>query len=239
MKGITTAAVILVAVLTSAPAGWAQETVELQFLDNPEQLQPMAGVAVDRIYLTEGTFERFRNYNAVIIEQPEIFLHPDSNYKGIKPDALKRLADDFASSVIAELEGAYEITDEAGPNVLWVRWALTNVHLKHQWSKNPLSYTPVGAVKDAVQKSLRDDITKKVALKGVVLEVELLDSQTGKRLAAAVESRHRRDEPTSWPELEKMMRAFGKLLKCRLDNARVPREQWIDCVETLAGGSRG
>jgi hypothetical protein len=186
-----------------------------------------------------GGAAKLRNYDTVLIEQPEIFLHPDSKYKGLKPDALKRLADDFASSIIAELEPAYAITDEAGPSVLHVRWALTNLELKHKWSKNPLSYTPVGAVKDAVQKALRDDITKNVALKGVVLEIELLDSQTGERLAAAVESRHRRDEPTSWPELEKMMRNFGKLLKCRLDNVRVPQEQWIDCVEMIVSGTSG
>ncbi len=96
-----------------------------------------------------------------------------------------------------------------------------------------MSYTPVGAVVNGVRKAVSGDITKKAALKGVAIEVELLDGQTGERLAAIVESRHRRYEPTSWTELEEMMRIFGKRLKCRLDNARLPREQWIDCMETL------
>jgi hypothetical protein len=224
---------ILIAVLTSAPKGWAQDNVEPQVLDNPEHLRPVTGGAVDRIYMAEGVASKLGDYNALIVEQPEIFFDPDSKYQGIEPDSLERLADDLAAAFTGELEGVYEVTDEAGPDVLRVRWALTNLRLKYKWSKNPLSYTPVGAGIHAVRKARRDDTTKKAALGGVMLELELLDSQTGERLAAAVASRHRQDEPTSWPGLEELMRTYGRLLKCRLDNARVPLEQWIDCVETL------
>lgn len=224
---------ILVAVLTSAPSGWAQGKVELQFLDSPEQLRTVTGGAVDRIYIAEGVASKLGEYNALIVEQPDVSFDPDSKYQGIEPDALERLADDLAAAFTGELEGVYEITDEAGPDVLRVRWALSNLQLKHKWSKNPLSYTPVGAAAHAVRKARSGDITNKAALRGVMLEFELLDSQTGERLAAAGESRHRQDEPTSWPELEELLRTYGRLLKCRLDNARVPPEQWIDCVEIL------
>lgn len=227
-------ALTLVALLTSAPPGWAQRKV--QFLDSPEQLQPVTEGAVDRIYLAPGVASKLGEYNALIVEQPKVFLDPDSKYQDIEPDALEHLADDLAAAFTGELEGVYEITDEAGPDVLRVRWALTNLELKYKWSKNPLSYTPVGAVAHAVGKARSDDITKKAALRGVMLEFELLDSRTGERLAAGVESRHRHNEPTSWPELEGLMRTYGRLLKCRLDNARVPPEQWIDCVETLVEG---
>ncbi|MCG8455508.1 MAG: DUF3313 domain-containing protein, partial [Holophagales bacterium] len=203
------------------------------FLDGPEQLRPVAGAAADRIYVADGAATRLGGYHALLIEQPEVLFHPDSRYKGIEPDALERLADDLATLVTTELQGSYEITDKAGPGVLHVRWALTDLQLKYRWSKNPLSYTPVGAVANEVGKALGEDVTKKAALKGVTIELEVLDGQTGERLAAMVESRHRRHEPTSWTELEEMVRTFGKRLECRLDNARLPRGQWIDCVETL------
>ena len=193
----------------------------------------MPGNPIDRIYAAEGVATRLKEYNALIIEQPEIFFDPDSKYQGIQPDTLKRFADDFTTFVTAELEGSYEITQQPGPGVLHVRWAFTNLRLKYKWSKRPLSYTPIGAAANEIRKARRDDITEKVSLSGVVIEFELLDSQTGERLAAAVESRRKEDEPTTWPELEALMRTYGRLLKCRLDNARMPREQWTDCVATL------
>lgn len=186
------------------------------------------------VYMAEGVASKLGEYNALIVDQPEVHLDPDSKYQDIEPDALARLVDDFQAAFTGELEKVYEITDEPGPDVLRVKWALTNLQLKYKWSKNPLSYTPVGAATHEIRKARSDDVTKKAALRGVMLEIELLDSHTGERLSAAVESRHRKDEPTSWQELEDLVRTYGRLLKCRLDNARVPREQWIDCVETLA-----
>jgi Protein of unknown function (DUF3313) len=230
------ALVILIALLAPVSAGWAQEAAELLFLDQPEQLRPVPGSPVDRLYMAEGVAERLKDYNALIIEQPEIFFDSDSKYQGIKPDTLKRFADDFADFVKAELEGAYEITDQAGPGVLHVRWAFTHLRLKFKWSKRPLSYTPIGAAANEIRKARRDDITEKVSLRGVVIELEILDSQTSERLVAAVESRRKEDEPTSWPELEALMHTFGQRLKCRLDNARVPREQWIDCATLTVEG---
>ena len=42
--------------------------------------------------------------------------------------------------------GSYQITHAKGPRVLHMRWAVTNLNLKKKWSKNPLAYTPIGAV---------------------------------------------------------------------------------------------
>ena len=219
------------------PEAGAQESAAIVFLDNAEDLKPVPGGHADRAYIAEGVATRLKDYHALIIEQPEIFFDPESKYQGIKVDTLKRFADDFASYVRAELEGSYEIVDQAGPGVLHVRWAFTNLRLKYKWSKRPLSYTPIGAAANEIRKARRDDITEKVSLRGVVVEFELLDSQTGERLVAAVESRRKEDEPTTWPELEALMRSYGRLLECRLDNARIPPEQWIDCVATFAVAS--
>jgi hypothetical protein len=173
------------------------------------------------------------DYDAVIIGQPEIFISPESKYKGFKPDALKILADSFATLVAEELEGTYRITTEPGPGVLHMRWAVTNLMLKRKWSKNPLAYTPVGAAANAIKKGVTSDITKKVQLKDVTLEIEFVDSVSGERLVAAAERRKKKGEDNlkSWDDLEELLSAYGRLTKCRLDNARVPQEQWIDCVE--------
>ncbi len=39
-----------------------------------------------------------------MIDQPEIFIHPDSKYKGMKPDDMKALADGFREILIDEIK---------------------------------------------------------------------------------------------------------------------------------------
>ena len=211
----------------------AAEAQSFGFLDNPEQLQPTPEWGFDSMYVVPDAFQRMADYDAVMIEQPEIFLHPESKYQGIKPDAWKLLADSFREAQIAELEGAYRIVDEPGAGVLYIRYALGNVMLKRKWSKNPLNYTPAGAAKTVVKRKLSDDITKKTSLAELTIELEVLDSVTGERLVAGIDTRKKGTEPTSWEALEEYMHVTGRILRCRLDNARRPREQWEDCVEKM------
>ncbi len=215
-----------------------EETQFLGFLDNPEQIQPTPDLGFDSMYIAPGARQKVANYDAVMIEQPEIFLHPDSKYQGIKPDAWKLLADGFRQAWIGEVEGAYRIVDEPGPGVLHVRFALGNIMLKKKWSKNPLKYTPVGAVTNTIKKKLSDDVIKKTSLAEVTIAMELLDSVTGERLVAGIEKRKKKTDATDWDQLEQFMRGTGQLFRCRLDNARVLREQWENCVEKVTAGAK-
>ena len=66
---------------------------------------------------------------------------------------------------------------------------------------------------------------------------ELLDSRSEDRLVAVVEQRGARKDkesgqkkdPASWEELDAIFHEFGKRLRCRLNNARLPEDQWTDC----------
>ncbi len=212
------------------------EPVELfGFLDQPEQLKAMEGTAFDLAWFAPGARERLKNFHSIIVDQPEFFLAPDSRQKGIKPDALKMLADDFMNAIADEIEGSYLVVGQSGPGVLHLRWALGNVIFKKKWSKNPLKYTPVGATTNAIKKAISDDLTKKVNIADMTIEAEFLDSATGERLAAFAERRKKGEEATSWQELDALMHSYGKLLVCRMDNARkLPTEQ-VDCLEGTDG----
>ena len=61
----------LVALLLIAAAA---EVEFFGFLDNPEQLQPSPQWGFDSMYVAPGAFEAMARYDAVMIEQPEIFL---------------------------------------------------------------------------------------------------------------------------------------------------------------------
>ena len=236
MKQVHMVLVALLICIGLPAAHLGAQSVELfGFLDQPEQLQPMEGTAFDLAYLAPGAREQLKNFHSIIVDQPEIFLAPDSRQKGVKPDAIKMLADDFMNAIADEIEGSYLVVGQSGPGVLHLRWALGNVILKKKWSKNPLKYTPVGASVNAVRKSLSDDLTKKVNVADITIEAELLDSYTGERLGAFAEGKKKGEEATSWEELDALMHSYGKLLVCRMDNARkLPAEQ-VDCLEGADG----
>ena len=59
-----------------------------------------------------------KKYRAWLIEQPEIFLAPDSEYKGIKPDAVKIIFDtlrDFIATIVTE---THPVVEQPGPGVV-------------------------------------------------------------------------------------------------------------------------
>ena len=165
-------------------------------------------------------------------------MSAESPYKGFKPDAMKAIADGFRAAVIEELSATFTVVEEPGEKVLYLRLAATNLYVKRKWSKNPLSYTPVGIAANAVKKALTKNLDKKLSLVELNVEAEMLDSMTGERLAAAVESlgvrkdkeAGQKKDPTSWSQLEWAMRECGRRMRCRLDNARRPLEEWVDCL---------
>jgi hypothetical protein len=243
-----TALAFALLILAAALAG--EEPAPGFLITEYSKLEPVAEDRPgDLYYVAPGAQEKLAGYRAVLIEQPEIFLHPESSYKGMKPDQMKALADAYAEAVEEALEESdewpgdvsFEVVEEPGPGVLHLRVAIGDLVLKKKRSKNPLAYMPIGATVRLAKSALTQDLTTKVSLVEVSLEIELLDSQTGEVLGAGVWSRGARKdkaagqkaEPASWEELEAIMLESGRRLNCRLNNSRVPKEEWVDCGELV------
>jgi hypothetical protein len=151
----------------------------------------------------------------------------------MKPDDMKQLADAFRSAMAASLSTTYMIVDQPGPNVLYVRFAISNVQLKKH-RKGLLGYTPIGLVAGAAKSAMTSDFTKKIDLKGLTVEVEILDSNSEEQLAALLETRSgKKDEPASWEELEALITVYSQRVACRLDNARREESNRVDCVSNM------
>jgi len=211
----------------------AQDFQSSDFLSDYSQLKKTDIAYMDYTYLAEGAPEKMANYSAVMIDQPEIFVAPNSKYKGMKPDDMKQLADAFRSGMAASLSTTYMIVDQPGPNVLYVRFAISNVQLKKH-KKGLLGYTPIGLVAGAAKSAMTSDFTKKIDLKGVTVEVEILDSSSEEQLAALLETRSgKKNDPASWAELEALISVYSQRVGCRLDNARRAEEDRVDCVSNM------
>ena len=208
----------------------ADDLIYSGFMSDYTQLEKVTDGSADYRYIVPGAEERMAQYDAVIIDQPEIFIANDSPYRGVKPKQLDALADALRAAIAGALSDDLNIVDTPGENVLFLSVAATNLKLTKK-KKGILGYTPVGLVTGAVKGAATSDIAKKANLQDLVIEVEVFDSVTNERLVAIIDSRGGgKTNPSSWQELEELMAKYGKIMQCRFDNARLPAEQRVNCL---------
>jgi hypothetical protein len=234
MNAHATTLATALALIALAPATAPAQNSEASFLTDYSKLQTAKDNPFDEIYASPEGIKRAAQYDSIMIDQPELFIHPDSKYKGMKPDDMKALADALRERVTTELKGSYKIVDKPGANVLYVRLAVGDLLL--QKKKRPiLAYIPVGAVVYGV-KNLASEATSKIDLKNMKIEGEVLDSVSQEQFGAVTSSRGSLSaaasdpkKPVSWNELDNLFSIVGKRLRCRLDNSRIPEAQWAKC----------
>jgi len=208
----------------------AQEMIYSGFMTDYTQLEKITDGSMDYRYVAPGAMDKLAQYNAVMIDQPEIFIANDSPYRGVKPKQLNALADGLRAAIAGALSEDFYVVDTPGKKVLYLSVALTNLKLTKK-KKSILGYTPVGLVSGAVKGAATSNIAKKANLQGVVLELEAFDSITNERLVAIIDSRGSdAKNPSSWEELEELMAIYGSRLQCRFNNSRLPAEQRVNCL---------
>ena len=159
-------------------------------------------------------------YSGVMIEPITVFISPDSEYKGLKADDLKALADGFHEAISGELEPEFPVVTQGGPGVLYIRAALTRVKLVKK-KRSLLGYTPIGLVVTAAETAAGENISVREAL----LEVEMLDSVSGERLGVLIDPApdiETKDEH-SWEAVTKTFDYYAKRLKARIQAAQKNR----------------
>lgn len=231
MKTKTKTKWILLSVAAAATVAIAAENfVPSGFMTDYSQLEKLDDSISDYRYLAEGAMERIAQYDAVMIDQPEIFIAADSPYGGAKPKHLEALAESLRAGIISALSEDYDIVEKPGANVMYIRPALTNLRLTKK-KRRIVGYTPIGLVGGAVVGAATSDLAKKANLQDVVIEGEVYDSMTEERLVALIDKRGEgREAPSSWEELEDAMLRYGKLVHCRLGNSRIAEEDRVNCA---------
>ncbi len=238
---------ILLSAVLSMPAAFAAVgtfPVESEFLSvDQDQLTLLVEEegGVDLIYRAPTAFERLAKYNKLMIDQPEIWLDPDSEYRGTKPDHIKAIADLIREKLTERLiSRGYEVVDEPGPDVIYMRVALTDLYLKKE-KRGIWAYTPAGAVVQLGADQVRDMMSK-IDIIEMALQGEILDSESGEVLLAAIIKRGaRKDKATGqklvridFDEFSAIVQEYGARVACSLDNARNPESRWIECTDNDA-----
>ncbi len=233
---------VSVAGLLAASTAMAQapaQYVEHDFLTDYSLLKPFADGIADYAYVSPTAFKDLANYDSLVVDQPEIFISPDSKYKGAKPDNLKAIADLMRSSLATRLEeGGYNIVQAAGPGVLYLRFALADLELIKK-KRGLTAYSPTGFIAHATLQGLTKDLAKKVRIDYLTIELELTDSLTGEVFFAGVISKGREEEDekseiVQWEVFEAFLQNLGRRMQCRFSNAKLPESDWEDCLAIKA-----
>ena len=231
-KSLYAAAVLGSIALASSLA--AEEMIYSGFMSDYSQLEKVEDGSVDYRYVVEGGIDRMEKYNAIMIDQPEIFIANDSPYRGIKPKHLDALAESVRAGLSAGFQDHVYVVNSPGENVLYLTVAVTNLKLNKR-KKSPLSYVPVALVVGSVAGAASSDIAKKANFDSMVFELEAFDSVSGERIVAIIDHLdHAEDtELSSWEEVDQFMVSYGKLISCRFRNARLPEDERSDCLAAM------
>jgi hypothetical protein len=226
--------IVIYAALSSAllfSSSQAEELIYSGFMSDYTQLKKVTDGSADYRYIAPGGEDKMAQYNAVMIDQPEIFIAADSPYRGAKPKHLDALAESLRAGLASSLSEDMYVVGHRGENVLYISLAITNLKLKKK-KKSILGYTPVGMVVGGVKGAATSNLAKKASLQGLVLELEGFDSVSGERVVALIDHLGSDEELASWEDLEVFMARYGKIMQCRFDNAALPAKQRANCLST-------
>ncbi len=211
------------------------------FLDDYSKLKDVDDFYLDQAYFVPGALDRLKEMNAVMVDQPEIFIAEDSPYKGAKPDAMKILADTLREGMRDRVATRFNVTETPGPGTIYLHWAITDLYLQKK-KKKFYAYTPTGFILDGAKNAVIQDIWKKVDIVEMSIEAELVDSANDEVLVAVLvkegarkdkEAGQKKRDPVTWEEIDAILQTFGSRLTCRMDNARKPDGAQEDCRDIL------
>jgi hypothetical protein len=171
---------------------------------------------LDGLYLWEASDTAPSEYDRFVIEAIEIFIHPESDYQGIDPVEFLTITDALRIHLIDALEPRYPVVNKPGPGIALVRIAITGVKLK---KRGDLITDPFYR-KTIYGSAINRARTPVVQLGDASMEMEVLDSLTGKRIAVAIDPsavRHGTEIP-NWDSMNDAFKLHASRLRQRMDD---------------------
>jgi hypothetical protein len=145
------AAVAIGLLFTISTAFAADDFTRSGFLGNPtvyDLLKPVEGGGAR--WLKPGA--DFKKYDKFMVDSVIFFLADKADYKGIDPQEMKELCDEFNKALVAAFNGKLSIVAEPGPTVARVRFAITNIQPSRPGVSAVTSIIPVGLGISLVKK---------------------------------------------------------------------------------------
>jgi hypothetical protein len=135
---------------------------------------------VDKRYMKEGV--DFGKYQKIMMDEVVFFFKQDADYKGIHPDEIKELSQEFHKAFVEVLGD--RLTDTPGPNVARMRLAVTGLETSSPVSGTMTTVVPIGLAVNLVKKGTTGEY---IGVGSASMEAEFLDSISNERIAVAVD----------------------------------------------------
>jgi Protein of unknown function (DUF3313) len=219
MKTRFSAIVLTLALAAGSILATADDTANNHsgFLSDYSQLQPASGREGVMRYINKSL--DLRPYTKVTFDPVHVFLTANPDYKGIQPDALKSMTDQFLASFKRALQPEYEIVDAPGPDVLRVRLAITGIQPARPQLR-PRDLIPVKALIHIARAAAG----RAPEVAEMTAEMEVLNP-SGNRVVAGVMNRKgnkqlNQSEDITWDDLAPIADYWAKISREWLDEAR-------------------
>lgn len=171
-------------------------------------------------WLKPGT--DFSKYNKVMIDSVVFFLAEDSKAQGMDPQEMIELANGFNLQMVNALKDKYPVVSEPGPDVVRIRFAITDIKPSKPGISGISSIMPVGLGVSLVKKGATGGWTGSGATSGEMMAV---DSMTGDVIAAAQDARTASfgERFSKWGSAEESFKYWGERLRMFMDSTRSPK----------------
>jgi hypothetical protein len=207
---------LLASALITGSAAVADAPATSDFIDKLPALQSSTQVEGGYDWKTPDSAPS--EYDRFIIDEAEIFVHPVSDYHGINAPDFKSITETLRIHLIDALEPRYPVVHKSGPGVARVRLAITGVKLekRRDLAKQAFGVLPFG-------RAINRSQTPVILLDDASMEMEILDSSTGKRLMVAIDPlflRHGEEGSHSWESMNESFKLYSDSMRQRMDEQR-------------------
>jgi len=214
--------VLLSFVISCASTGSQSKKVEAAqqtegFLDGYyEDLQPGPEGGAKMRWLKPGV--DFGQYNKIMLDSVIFFFAADSENKGIDAQDMKELADGCNLEVVNVLKGDYPIVTEPGPDVMRLRFAITDLKQSRPVLSAVTSVVPIGLGISLVKKGATGSWAGSGATS---VELMAMDSMTNDVIAVAQDEKSAgfTERFTKWGSTEDAFKFWAERIKQFIDKA--------------------
>ena len=207
--------IVIICFALTVATGCATKPVKHSgFLKNYPEFKSGPKGGADFVYMKEGV--DFSVYNKIMMNHVVLFFEDDADYKGIHPEELAEMSNAFHKAITDNLQEAYPLVAEPGPDVMRLRFAITDVVASKPGMGTISTVMPIGLALSAVKKGVTGTHT---GVGQASIEVEILDSMTNERIGAAIDTRPggKIEGFTKWGAVEGAFKFWAKRLKTWLD----------------------
>ena len=233
----------IVVTLAFAGTGYAVEQAESApfgdyepkgFLSDYSQLEPEGDDS--NAYIYENLSVDRSRYNKVMVDRIKMFLAEKADYKGIDPTELKELADYFHQAIVRALGKEYPVVEEAGPDVVRLRIAVTDIIPTKPEASVVTLVVPFVWMGEAGAGVAGGEAGSTPFVGEATVEMEALDSLSSEQIGAYIEHRvgkkyHRTKgvetgvkdylkSYSTWAYTKQAMDAWAQLIRQRMDGVQ-------------------